>query len=303
MRLGLVVKNGFGAHEYLAAVFALFGAAFGHGNREGVAAGAVGTPAEHGNIIGVAIFFNHAAIGGSEGEVDVDASVVALGKEAVVFACGELHLVAAILLFGGTAVKQMNLAGLGIFSTHDVTVYFLDFGNPWDAFKGLDAVGAAGGGFAFGYVGGKGVGTAGCNSTAVDNGVLAAVVICFDGFAVAIGQLEVDALALKVAVGKECIGFAGLESDSVVFAAVLCQIAVEWLEFSRIANSLTHDFTVDSLCCGQPVIGLCGCGEGRGSSHQSGDGGESKFLHGMLLLVKKVIRGKQRADYSQCAWG
>ena len=209
-------------------------------------------------------------------------------------------MVAAILLFGGTAVKQMNLAGLGIFSTHDVTVYFLDFGNPWDAFKGLDAVGAAGGGFAFGYVGGKGVGTAGCNS-AVDDGIVVVIVIFFDGFAVAIGQLEVDALALKVAVGKECIGFAGLESDSVVFAAVLCQIAVEWLEFSRIANSLTHDFAVDSLCFGQPVVGLRRCGEGGGSSHQSGDGDESKFLHGMLLLVKKVIKGKQRADYSQCA--
>ena len=195
----------------------------------------------------------------------------------------------------------MNLAGLGIFSTHDVTVHFLGFGKPWAVFKGLDAVGAAGGGFAFGHVGGKGVGTAGCNST-VDNGVIVVVVIFFDGFAVAIGQLEVDVGALTVAVGKECIGFAGLELDSVVLAAVLCQIAVEQLEFSRIATPLTHDFTVDSLCFGQPVIGLCWYGEGGGGSHQSGDGGESKFLHGMLLLVKKVIRGKQRADYSQCAW-
>ena len=258
--MGLAVKNGFGAHEYLAAVFALFGVTFRHGNREGVAAGAVGTPAEHGRIIVVAIFFNHAAIGGFEGEVNVVARVVAIGEEAVVFAGGELYLVAAILLFGSTAVKQMNLAGLGIFSTHDVTVHFLGFRQPWAVFKGLDTVGAAGGGFAFGHVGGKGVGTAGCNS-AVDDGIVVVVVIFFDGFAVAIGQLEVDVGALAVAVGKKYVGFAGLELNGMVLAAVLCQIAVEQLEFSRIATPLTHDFTVDSLCFGQPVIGLCGCGE------------------------------------------
>ena len=47
----------------MAAVFALFGAAFGHDNREGVAAGAVGTPAEHGVVVFFAVFFDHLAVG------------------------------------------------------------------------------------------------------------------------------------------------------------------------------------------------------------------------------------------------
>ena len=104
-------------------------------------------------------------------------------------------------------------------------------------FEGLDAVAAAGGGFAFVHVDVEGIAAAGCNS-AVDDGAIIVVFIFFDGFVVAIGQLDVDVGTLAVAVGKEGVGFATFEPDAVAFILILCQFVLKNLDFASLKSSL-----------------------------------------------------------------